>query len=98
MTQVEIGNLIEEALRREGIYQHGLWSYDYDDVSTENNGMDVRTEIEVKYLGTPSFGETFSLLHPYTLGTTDEISQKQKEEFIHSAQEKIRFIKSKIEA
>jgi hypothetical protein len=60
--------------------------------------MDVRTGIEVKYLGTPSLSEKFSLLHPYTLGTTDETSQKQKEGFIHSVQEKIRFIQSKIEA
>ena len=56
--------------------------------------MDVREDIELKYLGTPDESEKLSLLHPRTLGATD--AALQREAFIEAVCEKVRAIKLRI--
>jgi hypothetical protein len=85
MTQHQSHDLIEEALRREGV-DRGKWRFSCDLV-IENGGMDVRADIELTYLRASNISESFSFVLPRAQGATN--AAEQKEGFINSVREKI---------
>ena len=96
MAEAEIGELLDEALEREGV-KDGNWSASsHPDPTTEDGGADIREHIEVKYLGAPNESEKFSLPHPRTAGVKAEEAALQREVFVKAVCEKIGAIKRRI--